>query len=199
MRINQTLWPFAVLLISTVYAPPPADGLTVFLKFEGIGGGTAVDLASDATVGDLRAAAVLAGVQSTLSFQGKPLGDPSTTLADIGVGAEATVNVDPPPTVPVIVDCRHGKKIYQIRSSTVQEFAAVLRQQIKETESSAEDHDPGDIILRNYDHTKLRQKLRSLGVSVDLSDNDLADLMFPRGLYTRITTVPLCNIIFQTA
>eukprot|EP01062_Namystynia_karyoxenos_P037601 TRINITY_DN2734_c0_g1_i3.p1 TRINITY_DN2734_c0_g1~~TRINITY_DN2734_c0_g1_i3.p1 ORF type:complete len:287 (+),score=54.98 TRINITY_DN2734_c0_g1_i3:87-863(+) len=53
-----------------------------------------VELGPDATVGDLRAAAAEAGLkadQAVLTFAGQEL-DNAATLADVGIGAEATVH-----------------------------------------------------------------------------------------------------------
>ena len=82
--------------VSTAMAPSTAvGGMFVYLNQQG-GGAATLEVPKEATVATLVAAAAGSGVDlsgRTLMFGGELLSDPSAPLSDIGVGAEAVIDV----------------------------------------------------------------------------------------------------------
>ena len=98
MRKTNTIWILTSLMLSVFAVIEVASGgMTIFVRSKD-GDQVSLDLSSDATVGDVFAAASSFGVQGgSLKFGDVEHQDPSVSLADIGVCSETTVEIHPIP------------------------------------------------------------------------------------------------------
>ena len=118
-----------LLCIHQAVAPDP--GMNIYFRSPGTGEPRQVEVAAEATVGDLQVAIEdVVGEHTALSFDKRELGDDNQALADAGICSESTVEVELVQEIEITVVIfgvhQAGKRVV-IRARNEDDFASKLR------------------------------------------------------------------------
>ncbi len=163
-----------------------AGEMQVFVKRDGRDP-KCVEVQSDATVGDLRVAAN--ATRRVMSFGGVELWEDDSTLADIGVGAEAVVDIGPPTitlTVTVKVFQEGAEQptvretaVFHVRGATLADFGRNFGRQIRQkcieanpslSQVHLKPRWPSSIIPLQADILQLKSEMAGIGIIPHLLD-----------------------------